>query len=210
MIKQTRNQRTWAEAGKWIAESNVIFNGTYNSPPHFSRPFWHLPRDRFPVDNLRGAISMGTTQLWAADQPHHYQNIHEFSLPFSLISLSLGLSDISQETDFRWITCEEPSAWAQLNWAADQPNDLDGVQDCAMIMNSGLWNDWNCDRPIQYICEITPKGRATNLCVKTANMPMFSACFESIIIDRWDVVLGYTYIQKKDECFVRAITWMDS
>ena len=73
---------------------------------------------------------------WAADQPHpHHHYTHLWILTNILPCLFPGLSDISQETDFRWITCEEPSAWAQLNWAADQPHPTIVIRASMILIN---------------------------------------------------------------------------
>ena len=58
---------------------------------------------------------------------------------------------------WRWIDCTEADGYT--NWAPGQPNDVNGDQDCGQILaTTGQWNDWTCDRTMQYICEITPKG----------------------------------------------------
>ncbi|XP_033628985.1 uncharacterized protein LOC117291426 [Asterias rubens] len=69
----------------------------------------------------------------------------------------IGLYDQGTEANWRWVDCQAPSVWAETNWAFGQPNDLDENQDCGQMLQSGLWNDWNCERPMQYICEISPK-----------------------------------------------------
>ncbi|CAB3990898.1 pulmonary surfactant-associated D, partial [Paramuricea clavata] len=44
-----------------------------------------------------------------------------------------------------------------LNWAAGQPNDVGGSQDCVYMYTSndklGKWNDEGCVWPHHYICE---------------------------------------------------------
>ena len=75
-----------------------------------------------------------------------------------LIYFLVGYFDLAVEGDWRWIDCTLPSEWALSNWAADQPNDLDGAQECGQILQSGLYNDWRCDRTMQYICEINVIG----------------------------------------------------
>lgn len=68
------------------------------------------------------------------------------------------MSDLAVEDYFRWVTCKDVDGWAATNWAEGEPNNLDGVQHCVHMVE-GKWNDWNCDRPVNYICEINEKGR---------------------------------------------------
>ncbi|XP_038048814.1 uncharacterized protein LOC119722655 [Patiria miniata] len=70
----------------------------------------------------------------------------------------IGFYDQGTEGDWRWVDCQAPGTWASGNWGSNQPNDLDDSQDCGQMLQTGLWNDWNCQRPMQYICEINPKA----------------------------------------------------
>ncbi|XP_022112072.1 uncharacterized protein LOC110991164 [Acanthaster planci] len=70
----------------------------------------------------------------------------------------IGFYDQGTEGDWRWVDCQVQGTWPSTNWGNNQPNDLDGSQDCGQMLQTGLWNDWNCERPMQYICEINPKG----------------------------------------------------
>nr|XP_054752325.1 uncharacterized protein LOC129257911 [Lytechinus pictus] len=69
----------------------------------------------------------------------------------------IGFYDKGSEGDWKWVDCAVPSVWARTNWAVGQPNDLSGTQDCGQMTNAGTWNDWECERTGQYICEVTPK-----------------------------------------------------
>ena len=69
----------------------------------------------------------------------------------------LGFYDLSVEGDWRWTDCSEPTPWTVSNWGESQPNNLNGNQHCGQILNDGKYNDWQCNRTMQYICEITVK-----------------------------------------------------
>eukprot|EP00057_Strongylocentrotus_purpuratus_P031477 XP_784754.3 PREDICTED: uncharacterized protein LOC579551 isoform X1 [Strongylocentrotus purpuratus] len=69
----------------------------------------------------------------------------------------IGFYDKGTEGDWKWVDCTAPALWARTNWAVGQPNDLTGTQDCGQMLNAGTWNDWECERTGQYICEVTPK-----------------------------------------------------
>ena len=73
--------------------------------------------------------------------------------------LYLGYFDLAVESDWRWIDCSRPNAWALGNWGEGQPDDLNGAQECGQILQDGKFHDWECDRAVRYICEINVFGK---------------------------------------------------
>ena len=73
----------------------------------------------------------------------------------------IGLTDKKEEGKFVW-TDGTPEQENCTMWADGQPNEEDG-QDCAEIANGifwpggppqvGVWNDFQCNSKIMYICE---------------------------------------------------------
>jgi hypothetical protein len=53
----------------------------------------------------------------------------------------IGLDDIEEEGTFLWADGSAPSYVA---WAAGQPNDAGGTQDCVRMLGDGTWNDSDC------------------------------------------------------------------
>ncbi|XP_071490718.1 uncharacterized protein [Diadema antillarum] len=70
----------------------------------------------------------------------------------------IGLYDKAREGTWRWVDCVADTTFVETNWAAGQPNDLNGKQDCGQVVNSGMFNDWECARTMMYICEVWEKG----------------------------------------------------
>lgn len=78
----------------------------------------------------------------------------------SNIEAWIGLSDKKKEGEFVWT---DSTSTEYSNWAADQPNDEDNEQDCGEIVNGvfwpgglsqiGLWNDYQCQIKLMYICQ---------------------------------------------------------
>ena len=75
----------------------------------------------------------------------------------------IGLSDKDKEGKFVWTDGTPQSNNEDCTvWADDQPNDEDD-QDCVEIANGvfwpggppqiGVWNDFQCDKELKYICE---------------------------------------------------------
>ena len=75
----------------------------------------------------------------------------------------IGLNDKEEEGKFFWTDGTPQNSDENCNkWADEQPNDEDG-QDCTEIANGvfwpggppqiGVWNDFQCDKNIMYICE---------------------------------------------------------
>lgn len=75
----------------------------------------------------------------------------------------IGLSDKDKEGTFVWTDGTPQSNSEDCTvWADDQPNDEDD-QDCVEIANGvfwpggppqiGVWNDFQCDKELKYICE---------------------------------------------------------
>ena len=65
------------------------------------------------------------------------------------------MSDIQEEGV--WVWMETRSVPKYINWAHDQPNNLENNQDCAGINKDGGWGDFKCADLYNYICE-TPKA----------------------------------------------------
>jgi hypothetical protein len=64
----------------------------------------------------------------------------------------IGLTDAAQEGAFRW-TSDTPATFT--NWAAGQPNDTGGGEDCATLtLGDGKWNDVDCAKMLPYVCEV--------------------------------------------------------
>ena len=79
-----------------------------------------------------------------------------------MLMLLLGLYDQATEGRWRWVDCSNADD-TYTNWGPGQPNDLANStqpQDCGQIVSNANaeWNDWSCERALQYICEITEKG----------------------------------------------------
>ncbi|XP_059900474.1 collectin-12-like isoform X2 [Gadus macrocephalus] len=66
----------------------------------------------------------------------------------------MGLTDRLQESVWYWLDGKRPSF---TMWKQDQPDNWSDVQnegeDCAGILNDGLWNDFYCEDLMNYICE---------------------------------------------------------
>ncbi len=70
----------------------------------------------------------------------------------------LGLGDHSSEGAFVWVT-GAPINFAP--WAANEPNSLNGYEDCVEIRATGEWNDDRCNARPRYVCEcdgVLPSG----------------------------------------------------
>ncbi len=62
----------------------------------------------------------------------------------------LGMSDQAEEGVFRWV---DGSAPGYTNWNPGSPFDS-GDEDCVHFWgDSGLWNDYPCDRRLGFLCE---------------------------------------------------------
>jgi hypothetical protein len=71
------------------------------------------------------------------------------------LSWWLGLSDLAQEGDWRWV---DGSAGAFTRWSDGEPNDFGG-EDCAELQTgSGRWNDIGCASRRPFICELRVAG----------------------------------------------------
>ena len=71
------------------------------------------------------------------------------------ISPWIGASDLASEGDWRWTSNNEVLNYT--NWTPGQPDNFVG-QDCAAIVNRGLWEDFDCSNKRAFICQ-TEKGK---------------------------------------------------
>jgi hypothetical protein len=64
----------------------------------------------------------------------------------------LGLSDLETEGAMRWHDGADLGPYR--NWAAEQPDDFDGTEDCVELLADGRgWNDRPCTDLRVYVCE---------------------------------------------------------
>ena len=68
----------------------------------------------------------------------------EISFPFVWI----GGTDQEQEGVWRWT---DSSPWKFKNWMRDEPNNLDGRQNC-LVQSRGGWGDRQCERDYWFLC----------------------------------------------------------
>lgn len=62
----------------------------------------------------------------------------------------IGFSDLAAEGTWAWVT-GQPVIYTK--WAAGEPNDWGGNEDCAEMYVDGVWNDLNCGDARPYLCE---------------------------------------------------------
>ena len=71
--------------------------------------------------------------------------------PGALGSWYIGLSDLALEGSFVWLD-GIPAVFT--SWNLGEPNNVGGLENCAVLPNTGLWNDEPCDDPPKhFICE---------------------------------------------------------
>ena len=60
----------------------------------------------------------------------------------------IGLSDIAQESDWRWVNND---VLAYSGWKSIEPNGYN-VQNCVKFFSDGTWDDDRCDLTFPYVC----------------------------------------------------------
>ena len=72
--------------------------------------------------------------------------------------------DSAVEGEYRWVDCTSPASWILNNWSPGQPSDTAATENC-VVGNAvtGFIDDRECDMPMNYICEVTPKGTTSGL-----------------------------------------------
>ena len=66
------------------------------------------------------------------------------------IDFWFGLQDQALEGAFGW---DDGTALTYTNWRIGEPNNSGGLEDCAEMEPTGLWDDQDCVRPEAYVCE---------------------------------------------------------
>ncbi|TFK09487.1 dedicator of cytokinesis protein 4 [Platysternon megacephalum] len=62
----------------------------------------------------------------------------------------IGINDIQTEGSFKYLSGE---AIGYSNWAAGEPNNVGGIEDCIEVYPDGRWNDKSCNEKRLIICE---------------------------------------------------------
>jgi len=70
----------------------------------------------------------------------------------------IGLHDHAVEGAFHWVD-GAPLQPSSANWAAGQPDNYNGDEDCVELQAIAQWNDLRCDIKRGYLCEGPPLGR---------------------------------------------------
>ena len=70
----------------------------------------------------------------------------------------IGLRDKYHEGQYEWLNSDIAS---YTNWGAGEPNNVaTGGEDCVEILESGRWNDLNCDLRRNHACEVRARDAA--------------------------------------------------
>ena len=66
----------------------------------------------------------------------------------------MGYNDVTVEGYWDW---DGPYS-SYTNWAANEPNNSGGYEDCAVLnqMGGGAWNDIHCNTSLYFVCEANP------------------------------------------------------
>lgn len=59
-------------------------------------------------------------------------------------------SDEAEEEVFQWTNRENVEF---TNWNPTEPNNSNGNEDCVVLCHDGRWNDNNCNKTFNIICE---------------------------------------------------------
>ena len=67
----------------------------------------------------------------------------------------MALTDLAEENVWEWMVSHDKlDASSYTNWASGEPNNHSSVgEDCVNILQSGKWNDAECNSSRFYICE---------------------------------------------------------
>ena len=78
------------------------------------------------------------------------KHVHLFTGPSG--EFFIGAGDFFQQGNYMWhdFTPVDPNL---TNWAPNEPNGINGGEDCICIMGNGLWNDIPCTLKSYFICE---------------------------------------------------------
>ena len=88
----------------------------------------------------------------------------------------IGLTDRWQEG--KWQTPDKKDT-AYTNWAADEPNDAGGNEDCVEQKSSKHWNDVPCHLKRKFACQVLPGKRL--FFANIAALPKKSSVFTGLV-----------------------------
>ncbi|CAH1796402.1 unnamed protein product [Owenia fusiformis] len=102
----------------------------------------------------------------------------------------IGLNNRDTKQGHVWT---DGSSVAFTNWAENEPNNGDGVENCVeMYSDSGLWNDNKCDNTRNWVCKI-PRGKPVLNIVTTPAPTPGPAGSCSPDDDSWKFYMGNCY-----------------
>ncbi|MBN3306093.1 COL10 protein, partial [Amia calva] len=71
----------------------------------------------------------------------------------------IGLHDSDKEGQFMYV--DNTPLQNFTGWSPGEPNNAAVNENCVEMVNTGSWNDVECDLTIYFVCEFWKKGRGT-------------------------------------------------
>ncbi|KAM9307739.1 collectin-10 [Gastrophryne carolinensis] len=74
-----------------------------------------------------------------------------------LLRVFIGINDIEKEKQYMYTDNTPVQTFS--SWKTGEPNDGSGYEDCVEMINTGAWNDVDCQLTIYFACEFVKKAK---------------------------------------------------
>lgn len=138
-----------------VPENTIIANGCENGEEYFSGHCYTFSAIKKTAWEAFMACKAIGAELVEIETSNEDQFLTDYiGAHYSTEHFWIGLTDVHNEGDWRWLASGKPALYTDWDVADGQPDNHGEGEECTIIRNAGHWNDVDCwEHYFQFVCE---------------------------------------------------------